>query len=135
MTNERYLIASYFAGAALSAGLGSMVYLFLRHPFGGVADAASGKGLTSMLKRLLHWGLLLPALLGFVSVSYQGCGRHSYEEIVQDRSYLVEKNQEQISSVLIYILVAIVFWDVIVLLVLKHAQNSGNDPQVPQVED
>jgi hypothetical protein len=127
MTNERYLIASYFAGAALSAGLGTMVYLFLRRSFGGVADAASGKRLSSMLKRLLPWGLLFPALLGFVTVSYQGCGRTTYEEIIQNRSYLVEKNQEQISSVLLYILVAVVFWDVIVLLILKYAQNGRNE--------
>jgi hypothetical protein len=135
MTNERYLIASYFAGAALSTGLGAMVYLFLRRPFGGVADAASGKRLSSGLKRLLPWGLLFPALLGFVSVSYQGCGRTTYEEIVQNRNYLVEKNQEQISSVLLYILVAVVFWDVIVLLILKYAQNSRNESQLPQADD
>jgi len=135
MTNERYLIASYFAGAALSAGLGTIVYLFLRRPFGSVADAASGKRLSSMLKRLLPWGLLFPALLGFVSVSYQGCGRTTYEEIVQNRSYLVEKNQEQISSVLRYILVAVVFWDVIVLLILKYSQNGRKESQLPQLDD
>jgi hypothetical protein len=134
MTNKRYLIASYFAGAALSAGLGTMVYLFLRRPFGGGADTASGKRLSSTLKRLLPCGLLFPALLGFVSVSYQSCGR-TYEEIVQNRSYLVEKNQEQISSVLLYILVAVVFWDVIVFLILKYAQNGRNESRLPQVDD
>ena len=79
--------------------------------------------------------MLLPALLGFVSVSYQGCGRHTYEEIVQDRSYLVEKNQEQISSVLLYILVAVVFWNVIVILILKYAENGRNESQLLQVDD
>jgi len=135
MTNEQYLIASYFAGAALSAGLGTMVYLFLRRPFSGVADAASGKRLSSTMKRLLPCGLLFPALLGFVSVSYQSCGRRTYEEIVQNRSYLVEKNQEQISSVLLYLLVAVVFWDVIVFLILKYAQNGRNESRLPQVDD
>jgi hypothetical protein len=135
MTNERYLIASYFAGAALSVGLGAIVYLFLRPPFVRVADAASGRRLSSVLKRLLPWGLLFPAVLGFVSVSYQGCGRNTYEEIVQSRSYLVEKNQEQLSSVLLYILVAVVFWDVIVLLILKYAQNGRDESQLPQVDD
>jgi hypothetical protein len=90
MTNERYLIASYFVGAALSVGLGTIVYLFLRRPFGGVADAASGKRLSS---------------------------------------------QEQISSVLLYVLVAAVFWDVIVLLILKYAQNGRKESQLPQVDD
>ncbi|MGA8221797.1 MAG: hypothetical protein WB780_09095 [Candidatus Acidiferrales bacterium] len=135
MTNERYLIASYFAVAVLSAGLGTMVYQFLRRPFGGVADAASGKRLSSTLKRLLPCGLLFPALLGFVSVSYQSCGRRTYEEIVQNRSYLVEKNQEQISSVLLYILVAVVFWDVIVFLILKYARNGRSESRLPQVDD
>ena len=123
MTNERYLIASYFVGAAFSVGLGAIVYLFLRRPFGAVTDAASGKSLSSMLKRLLPCGLLFPAVLGFVSVTYHGCNRMTYEEIVQNRNYLVEKNQEQISSVLFYILVAVVFWDVIILLILKYAKR------------
>jgi len=135
VTNERYLIGSYFVGAVLSVGLGTLVYLFRRRPFGGLTDAAQGKRLSSMLKRLLPWGLLLPALLGFVSVSYQGCGRTTYEEIVQSRSYLVEKSQEQISSVLLYTLVAVVFWDVIVLLILKYAQNGRNESQLSQVDD
>jgi hypothetical protein len=112
-----------------------MVYLILLRPFGGIVDAASGERLSSMLKRLLPWGLLFPALLGFVSVSYQGCNRTTYEEIVQNRSYLVEKNQEQISSVLLYILAAVVFWDVIVLLILKYAKKGRNESQLPQVDD
>jgi len=88
-----------------------------------------------MLKRLLPWGLLLPALLGFVSVSYQGCNWITYEQIVQSRGYLVAKNQEQISSVLLYILVAVVFWNVIVILILKYAQNGRNESQLLQVDD
>jgi hypothetical protein len=135
MTNEQYLIASYFVSAALSAGLGTLVYLFLRRPFRGVADAASGKRLPSMLKRLLPCGLVFPALLGFVSVSYRGCNRTTYEEIVQNRKYLVEKNQEQISTALLSTLVAVLFWDVIVLLILKYPHNGRNASQLAQVDD
>jgi hypothetical protein len=126
MTNERYLIASYFVCAALSIALGILVYFFLRRPFASVADAASGKRLPSMLKRLLPWGLVFPALLGFVSVSYQGCTRTTYAEIVETRGYLVQKNQEQISSVLLSILAAVLFWDVVVLLILRYAKDSRN---------
>jgi hypothetical protein len=132
MTNEHYLIASYFVAAALSAGLGAIAYLLLRRSFGGVADAASGKRLSALLKRLFPWGLLFPALLGFVSVSYQGCNRTAYQEIVEDRGYLVAKNQEQISSALFYILVAVVFWNVVTLLILKYAQNGGNESRFPK---
>jgi len=135
MTNERYLIASYFVCTALATVLGILVYLFLRRSFGGVADMASGKRLPLILKRLLPCGLLFPSLLGFFSVSYRGCNRTNYEEIVQSRTYLVEKNQEQISSVLLSIIIAVLFWDVVVLLILKYAQNGRNGTQLPQADD
>jgi hypothetical protein len=127
MTNERYLIASYFVCAAVSIGIGILVYFLLRRPFASVADAASGKRLPLMLKRLLACGLVFPALLGFVSVSYQSCTRTTYAKIVESRGYLVQKNQEQISSVLLSILVAVLFWDVIVLFILKHAKDNRNE--------
>ncbi len=41
----------------------------------------------------------------------------------------LEKNQQQISSILFYILVAVVFWDVIVFLILKYAQNGTSREQ------
>jgi hypothetical protein len=134
MTNERYLIVSYFLVAALSVGLGISAYLFLRRPFNRALDAASGNRLPSLLKRLLPCGLIFPALLGFVSVSYRGCNR-TYEQIVESRDYLIQRNQEQISSVLLYILAAVLFWDVIVLLTLRFARNPTDGPQSHQAED
>ena len=127
MTNERYLIVSYFICAALSAALGTLAYLFLRRPLASIVDSASGRHLASTLKRLLPFGLLFPALLGFVSVSYSSCERTTYEEIVQSRGYLVEKNQEQISSILLSILVAVLIWDVVIFLILKFAQSGEKE--------
>ncbi len=126
MTNEAYLIVSYVVCAALSIALGTLVYLFLRRPFTVVADAAPRKNLRSILKRLFSIGLLFPALLGFVSVSYQSCGRQTYAKIVESRSYLVQKNQEQISSTLLSIAVAVLVWDVVILLLTKLAQRESN---------
>jgi uncharacterized iron-regulated membrane protein len=121
LTNDQYLIVSYFVCAALSVAAGLLVYLYLRRPFAGVADAASGKHLPTLLKRLLPCGLVFPALLGFLSVSYQGCDK-SYADIVQNREYLVAKNHEQISAILFYIVVAILFWNLIALLILRSAR-------------
>jgi hypothetical protein len=128
MTNERYLIASYFVCAALSIALGILVYFFLRRPFANVADAASHKRLPSMLKRLFPWGLVFPALLGFVSVSYQSCGRTTYAEIVESRGYLVEKNQQQVSSVLLAVLVAVLFWNLVVLFIMRYTHGVRKGP-------
>jgi hypothetical protein len=127
MTNEQYLIVSYFVCAALSVALGALVYLFLRRPFASVVETTFGGHFASTLKRLLPFGLLLPALLGFVSVSYSSCERTTYEEIVQRRSYLVEKNQGQISSTLLSILVALFIWDVVILLLLKYARRGRKE--------
>ena len=126
MTNDKYLILSYVICAALSIILGTLVYLFLRRPFAGIVDASPNKHLRSILKRLFPIGLLFPALLGFVSVSYQSCDRQTYAKIVESRSYLVQKNQEQISSTLLSIVVAVVVWDVVILLLTKLAQRESN---------
>jgi hypothetical protein len=126
MTNDAYLIVSYVVCAALSIALGTLVYLFLRRPFAVVADAAPRKNLRSILKRLFPIGLLFPALLGFVSVSYQSCDRQTYAKIVESRSYLVQKNQKQISSTLLSIVVAVLVWDVVMLVLTKLAQRESN---------
>ena len=126
MTNDTYLVVSYVICAALSMALGTVVFLFLRRPFAAVVDVTPGKHLRSTLKRLFPVGLLFPALLGFVSVSYQSCDRRTYARVVQSRSYLVEKNQEQISSTLVSMVVAVLVWDGVILLLTKHAQRESN---------
>jgi len=126
MTNDKYLVVSYVLCAALSILLGALVYLFLRRPFIRIADATPSKHLRSTLTRLFPVGLLFPALLGFVSVSYQSCDRQTYAEIVESRSYLVEKNREQISSTLLSLVVAVLVWDVVILLLTKLVQKSSN---------
>lgn len=126
MTNDTYLIVSYAVCAVLSILLGSLVYLFLRRSFAVITEAAPRKNLRSIMKRLFPIGLIFPALLGFVSVSYQSCGRQTYAKISESRSYLVQKNQEQISSILLSIVVAVLVWDVLILLLTKLAQRESN---------
>lgn len=124
MTNDQYLIVSYFGCAALGVTLGAAMYFFLRRSFGDVADAAPGRQFPELLKRLFPFGLVFPALLGFVSASYSSCDRKTYADIVKSRRYLVGKNQEQIASILLSILVAVVVWNVVALVILKRGQDS-----------
>ena len=128
MTNEQYLGASYFAGAAISIALGALVYFYLRRSFCEIAEASSGKRFPAILKRLFPFGLILPALLGFISVSYSSCNHETYEKIVQDRKYLVEKNHEQLSSILFSLLIAILVWNLVLILVQKYAPNHEERP-------
>jgi hypothetical protein len=128
MTNEQYLIASYFASAAVSIALGTLVYFSLRRSFGEIAETSSGRQFPAILKKLFPLGLIFPGLLGFISVSYSSCNHDTYEKIVQNREYLAEKNQEQLSSILFSLLIAILVWNLVLTLVQKYAQNNGKRP-------
>jgi hypothetical protein len=133
MTNDRYLIVSYFAVAALAIVFAGVTWLYLRRSFGGITQALSTGTLSRILKTMFPAGLFLPAFLGFLSVSYRGCGK-SYEEIVKERSYLVQINQKQISSILLWIAAALLFWDLVILLALRFtrasSQSSGKLPDI-----
>jgi len=124
MTNDRYLIVSYFAVAAMAVALAGATWLYLRRSFGGITQTLSAGNLSRIMKAMFPAGLFLPAFLGFVSVSYRGCGK-SYEEIVKERSYLIQRNQEQISSILLWIAAALLFWDLIILFILRFARTSS----------
>jgi hypothetical protein len=117
MSNEQYLIASYFFVGVLSIVIAMAAYAFLRRPLAGLAGAFPNRNLASVLKKLFPAGLVLPALAGFLSVSYQSC-HASYQSIIADRSYLVGKNQEQISAICFFLMLAILGWGVVVLLSL-----------------
>ena len=98
MSNEQYLIVSYFVVALLCCGLGLMAYGWLRRPFDEVMEQIVASHLARPLRRVFPFGVVFPALAGFLSVSYQQCGKPPYEQIIVNRAYLVAKNQEQLSA-------------------------------------
>jgi hypothetical protein len=115
MSNEEYLIVSYFFVGGLSIVIGLAAFACLRRPLAGLAGTFTNKNLACNLKKLFPAGLVLPALAGFLSVSYRSCNQ-SYESIVANRSYLVGKSQEQLSAICLSLLLAILAWDVVILL-------------------
>jgi hypothetical protein len=118
MTNEQYLVVSYFCVGAISVAIGVAAYYWLRTSFYQTAGALPWKALRELLSRLFPVGIVLPAVLGFVSVSYRGCNMQEYEKIIADRSYLVSKNQDQISASLIHVMWAVFGWCVLVAILL-----------------
>ena len=114
MTNEQYLVVSYFTVGLLSLGFALATYLLLRHSFIAITQAVGGK-LSIILRRLFFIGIILPALFGFFSVSFRSCSKETYVQIIADRSYLVVKNQEQLSTSLSHIVVALLLWGLIIL--------------------
>lgn len=116
MSNEQYLIVSYFGVGLLSIVLAAVVYLWLRKPFVGAAEGLAEPHLARQLRRLFSPTLLLFALAGFLSVSFYGCPKRPYEKIVSDRDYLIMKNQEQVSESLFYLAIAVMAWVFIITL-------------------
>ena len=126
MTNEQYLIASYFLVAGLCAVLAALTYGFLRRPFEVTAEFVSGGRLRAMLKKIFPVGLLLPALLAFTSIAYETCSVDTYEGVIRNRAYLVQRNQQQISRALLFLVIAVLFWDLVIVFVLKYARSRRN---------
>jgi hypothetical protein len=130
MSNEQYLIVSYFFVCGLAMATAVAAYAYLRRPLAGLARAFPSRHLASVLKKLFPAGLVLPALAGFLSVSYRSCQHESYQSIIADRSYLVGKNQEQLSAICSFLILAVLGWGIVVLLSLvtqpKEPERGGD---------
>jgi hypothetical protein len=124
MTNEQFLIVSYFCVAAIAVAIGFVAYFWLRAPLQEVSAALPWKVFRELLSRLFPVGMVFPALLGFVSVSYRGCKRQEYEKIVADRFYLVSKSQEQISASLIHVVWAVFAWCALIAILVAMKRRS-----------
>jgi len=123
MNNEGFLIVSNFAVALLAMSFGLGAYHWLRRPFSGLVKAVPAVAFRRLLRKFFPLGLLLPALAGFVSVSYRGCDAGTYAKIIENRAYLVQKNQEQVAAIADYLAVAVLVWGVVALLVLLLARS------------
>lgn len=129
MTNDQYLVASYFVAAACSLVIGLCVFLWLRAPLRSFCAALPWKGLRRLLANIFPAGLVLPAFLGFLSVSYFGCDKDSYEKIVANRGYLEQKNLEQISSSFAYVFFAMCVWCLVLAIAMWARKRMGTTPE------
>ena len=123
MNNETYLIVSYFSIGVVCLALGLLTYALLRRSFGGFTKTIPDGELGLIYRRLFLFGILLPALAGFCSVTFRSCEKDSYASIVADRAYLVAKNQEQLSACLMYICIALLVWAVVVTLAGRKGRH------------
>ena len=129
MSNEHFLIASYFVVAAFSLLLGFGAYLLLRGPLREVAAALPWPSLQLLLKRIFPLGLVFPALLGFISVSYWGCPTKKYDQIVADRAYLIGKSREQIGESFMHLVWAIAAWCLLVAILMAVRRRRETKDQ------
>ena len=135
MTNATYLQISYFAVGAAVAVVALVAWRVLRRSFAGVCDDARPAGLGRILRRCLLLGILLPAMAGFFAVSFHSCSKDSYAKIIEDRDYVVSKNQEQLSTSLRRTAGATLAWGFVAVALLlsgRCAHNArGTRPPMP----
>lgn len=118
MTNEQLLHISYFASAAVGVGLAVITALILARPHRLATAGTVLRKLGSILRRVLPSWLVLAALLGFMSVSYFDCGHSDYAAIVADRPHLIDKTQEHLSRMSLYLAVALTAYGFVLVLFL-----------------
>jgi hypothetical protein len=127
MTNEQYLIVSYFTAGLISLGLALAAYFWLRRSFREIIRVIPHRYFSRILRKLFLWGIILPALLGFFSVSFRSCSKDTYEKIIAEKAYLVKKNQKQLSNSLFYIIAALAIWGFIIggsIFIIKKQNNK-----------
>jgi len=118
MSNERYLIVSYFFFALVCLVLGVLVYWILRIPFERIAEATVGSRGT-VLKRVLAVSMTAAAVLGFLGFSYNQKGCVSYQQVINSRNFLVEANVEQVQGAADWIAWTVLAWGVVVAIGLS----------------
>ena len=125
MSNEQYLIVSYFGFAAVCFGLGLLLYSILRKPFGSMADAIVGKAGSRLLKKALVVSMTMASVVGFLGVSYNGQGCVKYEDVIKDRGALEYHNIEQVQASMNWMVWTVLAWGVLVVIGLRAARKKG----------
>jgi hypothetical protein len=127
LTNDHYLIVSYFAGFALCFGLAALTYRILREPFGRIADAALQNSRNVFLKRALPVALAIGATISFLGVNYtfDGCNTHKYDDIVKDRAYVHEKNRMQLAQTSITMVQVVCIYSVAAMICLVRMKRKN----------
>jgi len=131
VTNEQYLIVSYFSAAGGGMLAAAITALILRSP----VKKAVGKllkGAGRIFRRVLPIWLILLVLFGFMTVSYFDCAHETYDEIVNDRQHLEQVTRIQASRMCLFLgisLLAYAFAMVILLITCPPKHDKQASPQ------
>jgi hypothetical protein len=126
MSNEAYLIVSYFGAGVFCLLLSLAAYLWLRRPTEGIADSLLHKNWQKIIRKAFPLSTILFVLSSCLSVNYYGCQLKKYSEILNDRSYIAAKNAEQISQSLNAILWSVAVWSIILAVALLRGRRRSS---------
>ena len=127
MTNENYLIVSYFCAAAGGLAGAAATALLLRSAVRR-AVAAVLAPVGKVFRRVLPAWLVLLVLFAFTSVSYLDCDHSTYQEVVKDRAHMEQVTRTQASKMLNYLTAGLLVYAA-ALAVMLTICPSGRDVQ------
>jgi hypothetical protein len=131
MSNDLYLRLSYVGAGLAALVLAWTAYFALKKSLAGATGALAESRLRQVIRRLFFPGVVLPAMVGFLSVTFHSCSKNTYQKIIEDRAYLIAKNQEQISASLSHVVIALMVWGLILLGVLALSRRSRAHGESP----
>ena len=127
MTNEQYLVVSYILVGIASLALGLGTYVLLRQSFLAITKLVPYEKFGLILRKLFLVGIVLPALVGFFSVSFKSCDHETYQQIIKERAYLIDKNQAQLRTSMKYICVALLLWGLFISIGLAAIDQRNKE--------
>lgn len=126
MSDETYLIVSYFVAGGLCLGIALVAYTWLRKPVTGITDTLPQENWKRIIRRAFPLSTILFVLSSCLSVDYYGCNEKKYDEIVKDRSYITQKNAQQLSKGLQGVICSVAFWSVIFAIALHTTRRRSS---------
>ena len=81
-------------------------------------------GFARVVNRFFVYGIIFPAFAGFASVSYKSCKVDTYEKIIKSKTYLMEKNVEQLHEILLFLVISLMVWAIIVAIILTISERK-----------
>jgi len=125
VTNEDYLIVSYFCAAGGGVACAAATALLLRGPLRRAVAAVLGP-VARAFRRVLPAWLVLLVLFAFTSVSYLDCDHSNYQEVVKDRAHMQQVTRTQASEMLNFLAAGLLAYAAALALMLVICP-SGRD--------
>ena len=131
MTNEEYLIVSYFCAAGGGVVGAVLTALVLR---GSLRRAVAGVlgPVGRVFRRMLPAWLVLMVLFAFTSISYTGCDHETYQDVVKDRGHMEQVTRTQASEMMNYLAVALLaYTGALAIMLIICPSGRHVQPQCP----
>ncbi len=129
MTNEQYLIVSYFSAAGGGLVCAAATALMLRGRLRRAIGAVTGP-VAKVFRRALPAWLVLLVLFAFTSVSYLDCDHSTYQDVVNDRPHMEKVTRRQASQMLRLLAVGLLSYALalaVTLAICGPASDDGTD--------